>query len=731
MKDFLKFLIYGGIFLIPLLPLYVENDFFFPFITGKNFAFRIIVEVIFAAWVVLALLDKQYRPKFSWIMAGFSALVIIMFFANLLGEFPHKSFWSNFERMDGYVTLIHVFLLALIMGSTMHSEKLWKYFFYLSSAVALGVALYGLAQVTGAIDASGRGRLDSRLGNAAYMAVYMLFHIFILAWLSVRSRNHLVWLLSGITLLIYAYALLLTATRGTILAFIGGSVVSVAYIALFGRKFPEIRKYAIGGMIALVILILGFYGVRDSEFIQGNSALARIANIDVLRDLETRGVIWTMALEGVKDRPLLGWGQGNFNYVFNEKFEPVLWDKEAWFDRVHNLVLDWLIAGGILGFLAYVSIFIGILYYLFWLPFFKDDERLDVLERAVLMGLIVGYLLHNMVVFDNIISYIFFACILALIHFRVSEPIEFFEEIDLDPRLVNQIIAPVVLALGIGIVYFVNVPGILAAGDIIDAMRAGDLRSRLGAFHQALERGSFADQEIVEQLAQQAMNIVRNPNIPAEDKDLIVKRAELELLRMVEEKPGDARLHNFLSTFYRTIGAFPQAKEQAAIARSLSPRKPAIILEQGVIAIQMGDLPTAAGFFREAVDLAPENSQARVLLAATEIRLGEIEAANEVIGEAYLDQFVANDFAVESAYQSGDFELIERVFRRRAELVPNVAQNWASLSYVYYEHGDTEKSIEVLEDAKVNVPGFADTAQCFIDNIEAGNEPAEGCSQAQ
>src|SRR5690606_17155063 len=105
MNDFLKVLVFGGIFLIPFLPVYVENDFFFPFITGKNFAFRIIVEVVFAAWVLLALLDKTYRPRFSWLLAGFSSLLVVMFFANLFGEHPPSSFWSNFERMDGYVTL--------------------------------------------------------------------------------------------------------------------------------------------------------------------------------------------------------------------------------------------------------------------------------------------------------------------------------------------------------------------------------------------------------------------------------------------------------------------------------------------------------------------------------------------------------------------------------------------------------------------------------------------------
>ena len=55
MKDIAKAVVYSGIFLIPAVVLIISNSLFFPFITGKNFTFRIIVEIIFAAWIILAL----------------------------------------------------------------------------------------------------------------------------------------------------------------------------------------------------------------------------------------------------------------------------------------------------------------------------------------------------------------------------------------------------------------------------------------------------------------------------------------------------------------------------------------------------------------------------------------------------------------------------------------------------------------------------------------------------
>src|SRR3989344_2701519 len=72
----------GALFLIPLTPLIVTGSFFFPFITGKAFFFRILVEVAVCAWVVLALLDRAYRPRISAIGIAIVAFVSWMFVAD-------------------------------------------------------------------------------------------------------------------------------------------------------------------------------------------------------------------------------------------------------------------------------------------------------------------------------------------------------------------------------------------------------------------------------------------------------------------------------------------------------------------------------------------------------------------------------------------------------------------------------------------------------------------------
>jgi len=127
-KQILKNTILVGLFLVPFVPFLVSSSLFFPFITTKAFAWRIIVETVFAAWVLLALLDTDYRPKKSIILYAVFSFLVVIGLADLFGVAPVKSFWSNFERMEGYVTLLHLGVFFLVISSVF-KEIDWKRWF--------------------------------------------------------------------------------------------------------------------------------------------------------------------------------------------------------------------------------------------------------------------------------------------------------------------------------------------------------------------------------------------------------------------------------------------------------------------------------------------------------------------------------------------------------------------------------------------------------------------------
>lgn len=728
MKDFLKVVVFGGLFAVPFLTMYVENEYFFPYITGKNFWFRIIVDVTFIAWTLLALYEPKYRPKWSWLLGSFGVLLVVMFFANLFGVHPPSSFWSNFERMDGYVSLVHTFLYFLVLGSVMLTKTLWKRLLNVSLAVAFAVALYGIGQYTGVIE--GASRIDSRLGNAAYMAIYMLFHIFFSFWLLVETKKPSLKLLYGLLALMFTFVLIETGTRGTAIGLAVGVFVMSGYIALFGKQFREFRKYAIGVFVLLLIAVGGFVAGRDTAFVQENPNFSRIANIS-LDDLTIRATIWGSTIQGAAERPLLGYGQSNFNFVFNEYYHPSLYDQESWFDRGHNIFIDWLITGGAIGLVAYLSIFVGFIWYLIARPILRNDESFTVLERGVLLGILAGYFTHNLVVFDNIVSYIFFAIILGLVHARVGSPIPQLANKKIDERLITQVIAPVLAVVLFAGIYFVHVPGMKAASDLIKGFTATEPLERLEYMKTAIGRDSFGYQEIVEQIAQQTINIVRAPQADESVKNLYAEYTQEQIQQLIEWKPGDARIHVFAGTYYRSIGRLDEAAAQMAIARELSPLKQDIILQQGLIELSRGNNKGSLDFLGEALQLDERNVQAREFYAAVAIQSGFPEEAVKLMdSDAVKKKFAQSDFLISSANTAGMYDFLIELFEARLTLKKymNDGQSWATLAFLHYEKGDTAKTISVLQEGAKVVPGFESLAACVITNIENDREPMVGCS---
>jgi O-antigen ligase len=308
-----RFIVLSCLFIIPFTALYVSNTLFFPFITGKGFAFRIIVEIAATAWVVLALVDKRYRPQFSWTFIFYGGLVVWMIIADALAISPLKAFWSNFERMDGWITLVHVFLFFVILGSVLTADKLWRRWWLTFLSASALVSFYGLLQLWGVFQIHQGGvRLDATLGNAEYLAGYLLFTIAIALWQGIESKGWLRYLLYALAAL-EVIILFFTATRGAILGAVGAAVLgTLLWMAESGKGG---RRNAGIALAVLVVLIGGFFALRSSSFVQHEPTLSRLATIS-LSEGQTRFTIWHMAWEGFLARPVTGWGQEGFNYIF-------------------------------------------------------------------------------------------------------------------------------------------------------------------------------------------------------------------------------------------------------------------------------------------------------------------------------------------------------------------------------------------------------------------------------
>src|SRR3989344_5726568 len=521
LNKILRWIVAIGGFAIPaVIPFIVTGSMFFPFITGKAFAFRIIVEIIFGAWLLLALCDKNYRPKFSWILGALGVFLFVILLADIFAENPLKAFWSNFERMEGFVSLFHMALYFLVAGATLINEKFWNWtnFFRLNILTSIVMSSYGFLQLAGKITINQGGvRLDGTFGNATYLAGYMLMMIFLALFLFSKENNKWWKGIYSVTIIFNLIILYSTATRGALLGLIGGLILTAVIIAIFEKQNKTLRKISIGVAVAVIALSGIFFAVRNTDFVQSRPSLARLTSISASNsDAQARFMVWNMAWQGFKERPILGWGQEGFNFVFNKYYNPDMYGREQWFDRTHSILFDWLVAGGILGFLGYYSILVMAFLYIWGFKKIPDSKfNFSVTEKALLTGLLAAYWFQNVFVFDNVVSYILFFSFLAYLHSDRSINIKKIESLPaVSEGDANRFYTPIVIIVLIVVLWFVNVKNILTSADLIKALsgQPGGITKNLEYFQSALNRGSFADQEIREQLMQAATNVVSSSN---------------------------------------------------------------------------------------------------------------------------------------------------------------------------------------------------------------------------
>ena len=768
LSSFLKSIIYFSLAIVPALAWYVSDSTFFPFITGKNFAFRTLIEVSFIAWIFLAAYEPAFRPKKSIVFYSYSAFLLIICIANIFGDNPYFSFFGNYERMEGWFTHLHLFAYFTILYSVYKTEKdwlrMWGWFMVGSIAVAAQAVLqlfgqkdFFLIKVLGEKGNSiatflnvpyptsmGNAlRIDSTLGNSEYYGVYTLLFVFISLMLAVKMNNwslkntsnkksgellsfimvfvsafvillekimlvmanninatvpslakflavtsQLFWYL-GIVMLIYfgynfakklsegvvssiplvIFALLnivllaFTQQRGSYLGLIAGVFVSVLAFVISSegrKKYKKATKVILITVAGTIIFVASLFVLKDSSFVKNSVVINRIATIKLanialhpidsynkIKDekvtypelvnyfgeatIVSRFLNAKMSIDGVNDNPkefLLGHGQENYGKVFAEKFDPRMYSQEAWFDRAHNVFMDWLVAGGILGLVAYLTLYLTPIY-MMWRG--TGSKNMHIGEKALMTGALAGYFVHNVFVFDNLISYILFIAILAYVA-SITRMHDNKEDLVSKESKKNNYLKYVAITGGVLVslylfLYTVLFP-LMTNLDIIDALRNNPTsyaniesatNRNIKSLSSAVARNSFGRVEANEQMLQQVSRLVSIDlsSMKVEDKlkastaiNNFKNVAEDSFAKLVNSDPT-ARNTSFYGTYMRMTGQYDKALTLLEKANSFAPNKQLINLEYATVLAGTGQVAKGLEIAKRSFDSEPTFESAK------------------------------------------------------------------------------------------------------------------------
>lgn len=417
------------VFLILLTPLIVVPKSFFPFIFWKVIAFRVLVEIALVIYLILVIEERQYLPSRScllWSVAVFFGVLIV---TSLTSVNPYQSFWSNQERMEGLITMLHFGTLFFILGGTFSKKKDWYWFFKVSFAVSLLASFYGFLQK---LDISwswvifgGASRLSSTIGNPAFFAAYLVPNIFLGTLLALRARTWRSRTFYILAIFFECLVLYWTATRGALLAMMA-AVICLLFFGLGQRTQRSLKYIFLALLLALVFGSFLAYHFRDQVWLEKTLGKGFYRLLQTSLDyrsgsIKSRVLAWQISLRAWQERPILGWGPENYIVAFNANFDPEFFnlEGETWFDRAHNKVLGMAVTSGLAGLLSYLAVFACLIFLLVrdWLK----SKRTKWLG-PILLCFLLAYFLQNFFVFDTSATYLMFFLILGFVHVVTRKP---------------------------------------------------------------------------------------------------------------------------------------------------------------------------------------------------------------------------------------------------------------------------------------------------------------------
>jgi tetratricopeptide (TPR) repeat protein len=249
--------------------------------------------------------------------------------------------------------------------------------------------------------------LSNALGMVPIALFAFLLHGIILIWFFLRRT---IWAGTGLLIFLCLYFLFWmnqSQTRGT-LAGLAGSLALFSIFYLFWNTGRRMKWAA--GILILFVVTLPFSAVTKLRRIY-HATLARLANTTLG---ESRFLAWKAALDGIIDRPLLGWGPENYRNVFDLHAPTNLfsrYESEYWFDRAHNQILDVGTTTGLLGLGTYVGFYILVFGFLISHWF----RTRDMANGFLLAALLIAYQIQGLFTFDTLNTDVILFLVLAFI----------------------------------------------------------------------------------------------------------------------------------------------------------------------------------------------------------------------------------------------------------------------------------------------------------------------------
>lgn len=748
-ENFLLGAIKWLIILAMFTPLIVSSSTLFPYVFGKAIAFQILIELALICYLYLIYINRrragqfEYLPRLNLLAWTLIIFFIVLFLGTIFSVDPHYSFWSKQERMDGLFNLFHFFVLFFLVGATFKNKQSWLYVLNASIVVSFIVSLHALGQKFGLFYTPYGNRVTGSLGNAAFLATYLLFNIFFAAFLLLQTKKSgLKGWYSGI-IIFETIILFLTYTRGAIFGLVAGAIIfSIGFLLsgpFFGLK-NRAKKFILAFLLLLVLASGGLFLARNTNFVKKEPLLYRLTDLSFqVGTGKIRLISWKIGLDAFLEKPLLGWGQENYYVAFNKHLNPIFFYYSGeTFDRAHSRLVDVLVMDGILGLLAYLSIFIAAAF-LLWRKI-KDSPTLAL----ILIALLGAYFIQNLILFDMPISYLMFFLSLGLINFAVGgqttkssqKPVEMKKG-----NALKYLIWPLILVIII-FLWSGNLKPLLASQNsikgqqILGTQGATDqsFKFALDTFEKSIDYHTFTNPETRKTLAQVILGTAESTQYSSQTKISGLKFAANQLEQGIQEMPLFIEHYLYIDDVYNYLAQQDKSyldKGEGVTEKliALYPNLPQAYYKLIVNRLIAGDYQQAIETGQQTTRLAPQLNTGFWYLGISYFYAGNTELAKTNIDKALSMGYsygsnqsslllLAQLYTKTKDYERAAQFYNELLLQKPADL--NAAVNLATL---YKEMGQFDKAKEIANKLLTTHPESTQQIDQFLDELNRPQAP--------
>lgn len=709
-----------------LTPIVLFSHLAYPAVTAKTLYFVGLVDLMFIAWAFFYF-KKDRLIKVTPINIVLVGLILVLFLTTLVGVDPVTGLWSDFERMEGFYLWFHLLMFFVLLGLTVTKDD-WYTWLKIVFIVGGAIAFFGIAQH---ISLGGNGgRINTIFNNPMFLGQYLLMSFFLGLAVCLRERKSTYITLYGILAAAHVPAFLLTGTRGVALGFLTGLLfIGIAFAFCKGID-AKVKRLALG-TVGVCVILLGFLVTTDlSDTLFENNALERYANISIA-DIKTypRYYSWKAGIEGIAERPLLGWGIEQYGVVSEKYTDPVVYNPsvirnlELWSDRPHNIFIGYGIYGGI----PLLTLFVALLAFAYYGLFARTT--LEKSERIVLGALLAAYAASGFFGIDTISTLIILFGVLGFIHASWEDMDACTYRFPMYSKRTAFFIksSAVVVGMFALVIFLVRLQSasllayVQKTTEPFSPARFEALSAYLETVRIPGDR-TFARNKLVVT----GNGILFSDNMLNDEAyERITRRVQVAYEDESEKRTISAKELFFYGSFMRLVGKKALAVTILEKAIGRAPERIHILLELGRAYVEAGNVTKADEVIRRAYALEPTYAPSQRLYGALLIREGAVEEGRQVLKEGFGSSLIYDRDILSAYLSAGEYEDVVFILTEKLKTEPVSVYARSLLIYTYYIMDKTEKMQDILEETHTLLPEQRMHFDTLLAEIEEGSFRAE------